>query len=133
MSPLVSKLKNEHALLVQTLADVQKLGIGTAEGKAKLMAAKTALLAHLNLEDSQLYPTLRRAAEADGALKTTLDIFARDMDGISKAALGFFDKYANGGSGTEFGKDYGLLHAALAQRIRKEENTLYPEYDRISA
>jgi len=127
---LIDDLKKDHVDIVNTLTKVKELGITTKEGQARLLAAKEGLLAHLKKEDEQLYPYLRKEAETDGGLKNLLETFAKDMDGISKAALDFFAKYASGGSNVEFAKDFGGLTAALSKRIRQEENLLYPEYSK---
>ena len=125
MSNLVEELKSDHAVIAETLNKVKNLGITSEEGQNILLAAKNGLLAHLRKEDEQLYPVLNNAAESNAALKQTLDMFAKDMEVISKAALDFFDKYSTGGSGVEFAKDFGRLFATLSQRISKEENILY--------
>lgn len=125
---LIDEFKKDHVELVSTLNKVKELGITTKEGQARLLAAKEGLLAHLKKEDAQLYPFLKKEAEGDSGLKNLLDTFAKDMDNISKSALDFFAKYANGGSTVEFAKDFGTLTAALSKRIRQEENLLYPEY-----
>jgi len=132
MSMLVERLKRDHALVTYTLNKVKELGIGSKEGQDKLLSVKTALLAHLRAEDEQLYPALNQEAEKNESLRRTLNLFARDMEIVSKEALRFFDKYAHGGSGLEFAKDFGHLYAVLSQRISKEENVLYPEYDKLS-
>ena len=131
MSNLVDELKKEHSLLVETLNKVQKLGITSQEGQKTLFQAKQGLLAHLKKEDEQLYPILNLAADNDINLKSTLDIFAKNMEDISKTALGFFEKYATGGSGIEFAKDFGILFSALSQRIRKEENIIYKTFNEL--
>lgn len=125
---LIDEFKKDHVELVSTLNKVKELGITTKEGQARLLVAKEGLLAHLKKEDAQLYPFLKKEAESDSGLKNLLDTFAKDMDNISKSALDFFAKYANGGSTVEFAKDFGTLTASLSKRIRQEENLLYPEY-----
>ncbi len=132
MSKLVDELKRDHSVIAETLNKVKSLGITSEEGQNTLLTAKSGLLAHLRKEDTQLYPVLNNAAESDATLKQTLVMFAKDMEGISKAALEFFEKYSTGGSGMEFAKDFGSLIAALSQRIGKEENTIYAKYDELN-
>src|SRR5688572_12625716 len=132
MSKLVDELMKEHSLIVELLTEVSNLGITTKEGQNKLNSAKDKLLAHLKKEDEQLYPALNKAGEADPKLKGYINTFAKDMEGISKAAVGFFAKYEQGGSGDEFVRDFGEIVATLKMRIRKEENFLYKEYDKLA-
>lgn len=132
MSGLIKRLQNDHALLVEALDEVKRLGIGVQDGRDRLFSLKSTLLGHLNVEDAQLYPPLRAEAEKNQALKRTLDVFARDMETVSKDVFLFFDKYSNGGSGMQFAKDFGHLYALLSHRISKEENILYPEYEKLN-
>lgn len=132
MSQLIIELKREHAAIANILGEASRLGITSKEGQLKLLDAKKGLLAHLKKEDDQLYPALKRAAQNDRNLGQTLDVYAKDMEGISKAAITFFTKYAQGGSGIEFAKDIGALFSTLKSRIRKEEDVLYKEYDRLN-
>ena len=132
MSKLVEELKKDHALIAEALNEVKKLGASSAEGQTILIAARSGLLVHLKKEDEQLYPVLNKAAESDSNLKKNLDIFARDMDEITKAAWEFFDKYSTGGSGIEFAKDFGRLYSVLSQRISKEERIIYEKYDELT-
>lgn len=131
MSDLVKKLKSEHETLVKTLDSITVSGISSKDGQSKLYAAKSGLLAHLELENRSLYPVLRKAAEKNENLKRTLDVFAKDMENISKTALDFFSKYSTGGESLEFARDAGKLIAALKNRIGKEEDILYKQYDKL--
>ena len=131
MSDLVDRLKKEHNILVEALDSMMKLGVTTKDGQEKLYEVKAILLAHLSLEDKELYPVLRKAAESDDSVKSTLDIFAKDMEEISKSALSFFAKYAQGGDSLEFAKELGRLLAALRNRIGREEDVLYAQYDKL--
>ncbi|MGX5175370.1 hemerythrin domain-containing protein [Aliikangiella sp. IMCC44653] len=131
MSRLVEELKQEHKAIVHNLNQIKALGVTSEEGQKKLALAKAGLLAHLRKEDEKLYPKMKIEAAANPELKRTLDLFGKDMDKVSSAALAFFDKYAGGGSGLEFAKDFGLLIATLTQRIHKEENVLYEKYNQI--
>lgn len=131
MSNLVTELKEDHKKIVAVLAEVKAKGITSKEGVQVLVSAKAALLAHLKKEDTFLYPELRKAAQSNSGLKSTLDVFAKDMDKITAEVLAFFDKYSNGGSGIEFAKDIGHLLSVLGARIQREENSLYSEFDKL--
>lgn len=74
---------------------------------------------------------MRKAAETNEGLRLLLRDFAKDMEGISAFAMKFFDKYNFGGSGIEFGRDFGTLTATLKSRISREETILYKEYDKV--
>ncbi len=129
MSILIEELKKEHAEIVTTLDEVKKLGILSKEGQHKLMSLEAILLAHLEIEDDQLYPALRKKAEQNNNLKNTLDLFAMDMENVSKIVQGFFDKYAEELSGEDLQKDFDNLCTALSKRINNEEESLYEEYE----
>ena len=132
MSKLIDELKEEHTRITTTLNKVEKIGAFSKKGQEVLLSAKSTLLSHLKKEDEQLYHVLRESAKKDTALKKTLDMFAKDMEKISKSVLEFFDKYSEGGSGMEFAKDYGRFFAALSSRIRREEDILYAKYNEIT-
>ncbi|MGZ3742288.1 MAG: hemerythrin domain-containing protein [Pseudobdellovibrionaceae bacterium] len=133
MSHLIDKLKTDHSGLVVALEDLKKSGINHPDFKKRLVAVKAGLLAHLKLEDVELYPKLHKAAEKNSSLKSTLNVMAMDMDKVSKAALDFFAKWEKGG-GTEmeWTRDCAGLMAALGTRIRREETTLYIEFDKMN-
>ena len=130
MSILVESLKDEHAALVNLINEVKRLGISTPESKNKLHSIKEGLIAHLKKEDERLYPRLREVAARDAVVEKTLVTFAKDMEGITKSAMDFFEKYSHESNNLDFFKDVGRLFAALADRIRKEEGSLYPLFDK---
>ena len=80
MSILIEELKNEHAEILAALKEIKELGILSKEGQDKLMSLEVSLLAHLEIEDEQLYPALRKEAEHSNSIKDTLDLFAIDME-----------------------------------------------------
>ncbi len=134
MAKLIEELKSEHSVMANMLNNVTKVVTNSKERQDILSSAKTGLLAHVKKEDTELYPVLKKAAERDDNLRLILDMFAKDMDAISKSAFGFFDKYTQGNSHSEldFAVDFGRLLGLLELRIRKEENILYPEYEKIN-
>ena len=129
MSILIEELKKEHSEIVAALNEVKKLGILSKEGQKRLMSVQTSLLAHLEMEDDQLYPRLRKQAENNKNLKNTLDLFEMDMENVSTVVREFFDKYSEEFSGEELSEDFKTLFAALSKRINNEEAFLYEEYE----
>ncbi len=129
MSVLIEELKKDHSEIVAILNEVKELGILSNEGQAKLLSVKESLLAHLRKEDKQLYPVLKKGAEHNKDLKNTLDLFAIDMENVSRVVQEFFDKYSRGVSGKELQKEFENLCEALDKRISNEEDILYDEYE----
>ncbi len=129
MSILIEELKKEHSEIVAALNEVKKLGILSKEGQDKLISVQTSLLAHLEMEDDQLYPILRKQAEHSKDLKNTLDLFEMDMENVSTVVQDFFDKYSEEFSGEKLQEDFEKLFAALSKRISNEEASLYEEYE----
>jgi iron-sulfur cluster repair protein YtfE (RIC family) len=129
MSALIEELKKDHSEIVATLNEVKKLGILSKEGQTKLLSVKESLLAHLRKEDGQLYPALKKGAEHNKVLKNTLDLFAMDMENVSRVVLEFYDKYSEGSLGEEFEREFEKLFASINSRIRNEEEALYDEYE----
>jgi hemerythrin-like domain-containing protein len=132
MSKLVEELKHEHITIIDTLNKIKELSFSSEEGQNTMSSAKKMFLSHLDKEDAHLYPVLYKAAKSDSNLKTNLDIFANDMEKISKNVLEFFNKYTTESSGIEFAKDFGTLYATLIQRIRREETIIYQKYDNLN-
>jgi iron-sulfur cluster repair protein YtfE (RIC family) len=129
MSALIEELKKDHSEIVAILKEVKELGILSKEGQAKLLSAKAHLLKHLNKEDEQLYPVLRKKAEKNKQLQDALDLCVMDMENVSRVVQEFFDKYSRGVSGKELQKEFENLFAALDKRVRNEEDILYDEYE----
>jgi len=134
MSILIEELKKEHSEILAALNEVKKLGILSKEGQDKLMSLEVSLLAHLEMEDDQLYPALRKEAEHNNRIKDTLDLFTMDMESVSKVVREFFEKYSEGFPGMEpkeLSEDFENLLAALNRRICNEEESLYEEYETL--
>ncbi|MFQ5963801.1 MAG: hemerythrin domain-containing protein [Candidatus Scalinduaceae bacterium] len=133
MSALIDELKKEHSGIIATLNEVKEIDILSKEGHNKLMSVNALLLTHLQKEDEQLYPVLRKEAENDKQLEHTLNLYAMDMENVSRAVLEFFDKYFRGKiPDKELQKEFENLSVALSKRIRNEEDILYDEYEMMN-
>jgi hypothetical protein len=131
MSELIEEFKVEHSKILALLNEVKKLGIHSEEGRSRLISAKESLVEHLNKENEQLYPVLRKEAEHNKTLQNELDIFAIDPEYLTRVVLEFFDDYSGGAIDKDFQINFESLYAALNARIRNEEESLYEEYEKI--
>lgn len=133
MSDLIRGLKAEHDALKNLLDTVKSLGIGTPDGQKALHSARKLFLDHLAHEDRDFYPAFLAASAGQPDAERLAMQFAVEMTAISRDIMNFFDKYQNGGSGLEYGRDFGKLSAALFLRWHKEENILYARYAALKA
>ena len=129
---LTQELIGDHQALFALLDEVRDLGIGSPEGRSKLMGAKKLFLAHLAKEDRHLYPKLEQAAKEDRQLETLYSRFASEMDEISRFAVEFFEHPWAESERMEFAKKFGRLYVILHQRMSREESALYPEFDKLA-
>ena len=130
MSAIIDEFRQDHARIGAALEEVKQQGIGSVGGRQALFSARQTLLDHLEKENRVLYPVLRRHAQNDPGLQRLLADFASEMEQVAAMAVGFFDKYTASSSGLDFARDFGRLAAGLGRRITREENLLYPEYER---
>lgn len=131
MSLLIDDLKKQHSEIFAELKEANDLGIITKDGQYKLLSTKADLLAHLKKEDEHLYPALRKEAEINKHLESTLDSFSSEMENISRSALEFFEKYSDGVIDSKYVEAFETLYAALSARMKNEESVLFAEYEKI--
>ncbi len=133
MTNLTSTLRLQHVFLSNLLEAAQWIGVEQYEAQRKLRAAKAQLLAHLRLEDTLLYPVLFEAAETNTELRHTLQFLEHDMAGVSREVMSFFEQCHINGSHHHRTQDIGQILFLLQTRIRREEDTLFAEFDKLKA
>ena len=131
MAALIEEFKKEHSKIIDTLKEIKELGVLSEEGQAKLISVKESLLEHLKKEDALLYPVLKKEAEHNEKLKELLDVFAKDMENVSRVVMEFFDKYSEEVIDSAVTDEFEHLFAAFRNRIRHEEDILYEEHEKI--
>ncbi len=130
MEHLIEKLKNDHKELNQLFANVYEYLVSDEKKLEFVNKFKTAVLEHINREDTYLYPFLNEEAENSSALKTKLDFFAKDWQVTSDFAIYYIEKYSEGKFDDDFAGDTAKLLSTLKQRMMKEEISLYSEYEK---
>ena len=123
---LTDILREQHAQLRVLLGELQRLGITGAEGRERLQQARQAMLSHLSLEDSRLYPALQAHPSTAGLARQ----YASEMQQLTPALVAFFDTYRDcNADPPAFARSLDQLLAVLQQRISREEERLYPAYE----
>lgn len=119
---LTEVLRAQHAELIAKLEAMQRLGAAGPAGRERLRQARQAILAHLGLEERELYPAL----QAHPATCRLARQYAAEMAQLAPALLAFFDAYGEGETDPGgFARSLDQLLAVLRQRIVREEAQLY--------
>ncbi len=111
--------------------------IGSASGQQRidiLNSLKETLLAHIGEENSAIKEVMDKP-DTDGAFKSSAQNFLEELGNIAQSALlPFFDKYSSPDivDGKEFMGDFSGIKGALSDRISFEEETFYPELEKLA-
>jgi hemerythrin-like domain-containing protein len=124
MSDLLTTLETDHRTLLSLLDDVREDGGVSDENRSKLRNAQELLASHLQMEQDLLYPKLGDCWTSN----KIFTVFTDELVWLTRVANGFFHKYPEGGSGSEFDKDIGALTKMLKVHIDREEEQVYPIY-----
>jgi hypothetical protein len=126
-------LRKQHGEILEIVRAITAAVAGGScpEVRTHVDRLRAALLAHLALEDSQLYPELTKAGEESGqALSARIaKTYERNMETISVALKAFLEQYAADFELADFSRDWQLVSQMLSDRIASEEATLYPLYE----
>lgn len=131
---LVDQLKADHQGLLATFGAIGNAysAHDLAATSAHLEAFRGQLMAHLLKENVRFYIYLEHALVSDPTSHALVHQFRHEMDGIGKAVMAFLDKYRNlavdSSLAGSFGADLASVGGVLVQRIKSEEETLYPLY-----
>lgn len=136
----VEILKAQHRRIVRLASALGGVaeGLTTREDAARareLMGAlNTALLEHLAIEDGELYPALM-ASEQPSVRQLAQD-YVDDMGAVSGAWAHYFEEWSQDKILSDRGRfraaTTGLV-GALAHRVAREDDTLYPAMEAADA
>jgi hemerythrin-like domain-containing protein len=131
---VTSQLRVQHTELLKIAGEISvQLNANELSKDASAMRALLSLLIgrlgiHLAMEDKSLYPELMK--HADERVRETANRFVAEMGGIADVLEDYKRKYPGAGaierSPEDFVKDTKMIFEALATRIDKENNELYP-------
>jgi len=131
---LVPALKRDHADLVKlygAIGDLAKQG-DFQQIPQMLNAFKVHLEGHLIAENVRFYNYVENSMQGDPENTALVRSFRREMNAIARGVVDFVKKYQLGNFDQEtrqaFLVDYQTVGGLLAQRIEREEGSLYPLY-----
>ncbi len=127
----IKQLINEHVQIINLVGEIKKMEISSNNLTGTLSGLKNYLVEHFKRENAVFYPTIKKQAENNSAIKQNFSKFINEMKEVSKSTLGFLEKYEKAGSTQEFSGDYENFCAALTKRMKNEEKLLYLAYQKI--
>ena len=132
MGTTVDTFKTAH----QAVTSLLEL-VGSTKGQQRidaLTSLKEAVLAHIEEENRVIHEAIGKP-DADGSFKSSAQGFLEELGNISQSALlPFFGKYSSPdiADGKEFMGDFSGIKGALSDRISFEEETFYPELEKLA-
>ena len=128
---LIRELNADHAKLLSKLDAIRRRGSVDTEGQGLLLEVRSMLIAHLEKEEKHFYPVMRKEAENNENLRETLQIMGTEMEVISAKALSMIDGWLAGEGLVSFTNNFESFHSLLADRIRREEHSLYSKFIKL--
>ncbi len=131
---LIENLKSDHKRLLGRYGDIKSHfeAADYEQVAGQLEQFKMDLQGHLLTENIKLYIYLDHMLANDEMNATLIKEFRREMDGIARVALKFLSKYEAIGVDKDlapsFAKDFAEIGKVLVERIKREEEVLYPLY-----
>ena len=129
MLATLEAFKLEHSEIIDTLNKIKKSGINSKEGREALLSAKASILKHLEREDKDFYSKIRELAKHNKDIQRLLKEFDDDMEHITFYTLGFFDGNSLSNS-IEMNVAMEKFIEVLKRRILREDNILFPEFEK---
>lgn len=126
MLSLIDEFKVEHQGIMDLFTNIKRLGIHTQEGRDCLTSCKNKLLDHLKKEDRKFYPVILANEGLPADIRSLIKEYKREFLRVTQRAVDFFNKYSIGGGGIEFLQDFDRFKTELEDRIRREEEILFP-------
>ncbi len=130
MSEFIDSLRIEHAAIKESLKKISAMDLSSKEARSELIRIKEVFVEHLQKEDDEMYPLLKRASSSDEQLMSILQYMEEEIKLISKFVFIFFDRYSQKTDHAGFDREFSLICSTLIKRIEKEEEVFFPEYEK---
>lgn len=131
---LVGKLQQDHQALLRLYTQTRTAARSgdVVQAARHLEEFRILLQDHLLTENVRLYVYLEHTLAKDASSHQLIRSFRHEMDDIGKAVVAFLNDYRDLAQHPEFSQQFSEalegIGKVLAERIRREEETLYPLY-----
>lgn len=127
---LTDILRAEHAAILKHVEAARMAGLASVAAFESLRKSKALIITHLQKEERELYPPIF----ASGNLREIGGVFSAEMVRLSQLIIQFFEKHERThGREPALAAELERIISLLYARIAREENVLYPAYDRLIA
>ena len=127
--------RRQHTKIREMLNSLRPSDFSAAKAYATLVKLNATIIVHLRMEDDVLYPTLLKSADADVREKTAR--FQAEMAQLSREFVAFCARWMKVGALGEnprvFQREWHEMVLALRERLNREDDDLYAEFDRLRA
>ncbi len=132
---LIEHLQDDHRRMLDLFGSIIEASRSgkLADAQELLERFRSAIMDHLLKENVRLYIYLEHVLVDDPVAHELMHGFRREMDAIGRVVVDFLGKYKSIASRPDlaaaFAADLAGIGGALAARIHREEETLYPMYE----
>jgi len=134
---LATVLRGEHKALVEEITKIKELAnqqeVKAEDVLSELVNFKTALLAHLELEDKEFYPALLEKMEEKGKEIEKTKEFIGKMAGIASQVSAFLETYSNAeriaDNVDHFRENLDKIISILGIRVEAEEDFVLTDWE----
>lgn len=131
---LIERFEGHHQALLKLISGIDKSieSQNFNQLKSRLVMLRSALQEHLLEENLKLYVYLNRCMSRDPVNVRLVEGMKAEMNQIAGNVVGFLNSYIEGHIGTDnlddFTRNFEKMKSVLAERIRREESSLYTLY-----
>jgi len=131
---LISRFEGHHQALFKLVDAIEKSAENQSYNQLKkqLVTFRGALQEHLLEENLKLYVYLTRCLNHDPVNVQLVDGMKVEMNQIASKVIDFLNQFIEGHIGEDnlatFNEGFSKMKAVLAERVQREENTLYTLY-----
>ena len=129
MDRQLKNFRHKNKQIMEVLEKIRVNGLTTPTAQKIYHENIDNIIAHFAEEEREIHPMILKAVSDDLYLTKTVNYFIAKADETNRVVHNFFAKYHHEGGGLKYAEEFGVLFAALLQRVRLEDHALYNIYE----